>query len=1162
MLEHEPSPANLPWPAQLRDQIIVLFSLDELQTLCFALQLDYEELEGASKSAKIASLIRLLAGRGRIDDLLDKCEMLRAEASWDVLREAYANQPELTLAPDIAWPARLRDRIAAHFTLAEVQQLALDLGVDYDELGEGGKSRKIATLIGRLAHRSDVLALVERCQALRSHLDWAELRDTAAQHPELFTVPAESPGDTYHFAGDFRGANITIVSAAEVRDIESQPPEPGGPPYKGLQYFDEADAGHFFGRETLTAWIVGRLAQTQFLTVIGASGSGKSSLVRAGVIPALLRGQRLADGSLPPTDSGQWHITVMTPSTHPLDALAAALLPDTESLSAVADLQRTLAQNPRALTLATRALLARGSSPHLLLVIDQFEEVFTLCRDAAERRAFVDNLVTAVDPENGADITVLLTLRADFYARCAEHDALRGLVSQYQEYIGAMSRDELALAIVQPAALGDWCLQEGLVEQMLDDVGDEPGALPLLSHALLETWARRRGRTMTLSGYRESGGVRGAIAQTAESIFQQRLTQEQQPIARMIFVRLTEVGESEDGETPDTRRRATFSELITRATDAGTLNVVLDILTDARLITTGLVPPEETQVVEVAHEALIREWPTLRHWLDQDRTNLVRHRQLTADVADWLKLDRDPGALYRGARLKQMAAWIKHFSDPLSVEELAFLDASRAVEAEDAAQRQRLARAKRTQRILYGVAGALAVAIVAVVAYFATRSDPLDCEPQLMTGRFNVAVAEIAVLDENGNLVNDDSRAGEQLAARIEGFLNEAFAVDDTSSGDIQVWADGPALLAARCAEIGVVADDLVGVTSPISATEAVNADVVIYGTLRPVAERAELAVAFYVAPQFGQDSGDIVGTYAFEKTVPVFDIDDPGSEVDAVLGPQVAAMAYMARGFTAEVLGQPERALVDFEAAADLVQAADFAHFFVGQEYLFLAQADTDQAERYLKRATAAFERALSSERAPENARAHIGLGGVHFVRAQNRLNAALADDFTGDVAAALADVQAEAALALDYFEGVVAGGNQIETYGVPVDQIARLGQGIALRVSGEAAYYQNDADGALAAIEAAIVVLEQAVFDLAATNDHRLLSQVYQALGSVYEWRSFLLGERGAADASADAIGKARGYYGQCLGLGESFPFDTYMVEEVVEKLCRPRYELLTGQ
>ena len=392
-------------------------------------------------------------------------------------------------------------------------------------------------------------------------------------------------GKTYHLSGDFRGAIVnvesTFVNSAAALDIESLPPEPGDPPYKGLQYFDEADADHFLGREALTARLVGRLRETRFLAVIGASGSGKSSVVRAGMLPALRRGKQLDDGALPPAGSDKWLIRVMTPTAHPLDALAAALLPDAEP-AAVAALRDELAANPDTLAgTATRAVDGTDH-PRLLLVIDQFEEVFSLGRHEDERLAFINNLVSAAS--GNAPILIVIVLRADFYARCAQYDGLRELVSHYQEYIGAMNREELFRVIVLPAARDGWKIQEGLVELMLDDVGDEPGALPLLSHALLETWKRRRGRTMPLSGYKESGGVRGAIAKTAETVLQQKLSPEQRPIARMIFVRLTELGEDADGETPDTRRRALFSELITRATDEPMLDAVLSILVDSRLV--------------------------------------------------------------------------------------------------------------------------------------------------------------------------------------------------------------------------------------------------------------------------------------------------------------------------------------------------------------------------------------------------------------------------------------------------------------------------------------------------------------------------------------------------------------------------------------------------
>src|SRR5215211_1489773 len=498
-----------------------------------------------------------------------------------------------------------------------------------------------------------------------------------------------SSGDRYDLSGDFRGAVVniksTIVSSAEIKDLENLPPEPGESPFQGLQYFDEKDADRFFGRETLTAQVVGRLASSSFLTVIGASGSGKSSVVRAGVIPALRRGERLADGSLPPTDSGQWDMRILTPSAHPLDALAASLTRDAESVAATTTLRNDLVQDPNTLCLIARRVLAQNEKKHLLLVIDQFEEIFTQCRQDDERRSFIENILHAIDLNNPQPISILLTLRADFYAQLAFEDRLRELVSQNQEFIGAMSRDELTRTILQPAALGNWKIQEGLVDVILDDLGSEPGALPLLSHALLETWKRRRGRVLTTSGYMASGGVHGAIAQTAETVFRQRLTADQQPIARMIFIKLAEVGEG----SLDTRRRATFSELITRAADPVTIDAVLSILTDARLITTDTLEPGDVRIVEVAHEALIREWPTLRDWLNQNRNGLILHRQLTEDTNDWIKLGRDPGALYRGVRLQQMSEWAKANTELISLAEQEFLAASQKIAEEELKQSQR-----------------------------------------------------------------------------------------------------------------------------------------------------------------------------------------------------------------------------------------------------------------------------------------------------------------------------------------------------------------------------------------------------------------------------------------------------------------------------------------
>ncbi|MGE5465209.1 MAG: BTAD domain-containing putative transcriptional regulator, partial [Syntrophothermus sp.] len=436
----------------------------------------------------------------------------------------------------------------------------------------------------------------------------------------------------------------------------TEAPSPGEPPFKGLQYFDEVDCDLFFGREVLTQKLADQLRDAQFLSVIvGASGSGKSSLVRAGLIP-FLRKEKEAG-----------HIHIITPTAHPLEALATELTRQSESVTAAATLLDDLAQDPRSLALF---FARRNGEEHTLLIVDQFEELFTLCRDEFEREAFIDNLLAASSSSHTGTgdrgkVTLILTLRADFYAHLAQYPELRDRVAKHQEYIGPMTTEELRRAIEEPARRSHWEFEPGLVELILRDVGDEPGALPLLSHALLETWKRRAGHTLTLKGYADAGGVRGAIAHTAESIFQS-LSPEEQEVARDIFLRLTELGEG----TEDTRRRASLEELMSQEEDRNEVRTVLNILADARLITLG----ENT--AEVAHEALIREWPTLREWLNQDRESLRLHRHLTEAAHDWELLGEDPGALYRGTHLAQAREWAALHPKALNAAEREFLAAS------------------------------------------------------------------------------------------------------------------------------------------------------------------------------------------------------------------------------------------------------------------------------------------------------------------------------------------------------------------------------------------------------------------------------------------------------------------------------------------------------
>jgi WD40 repeat protein/DNA-binding XRE family transcriptional regulator len=559
--------------------------------------------------------------------------------------------------------------------------------------------------------------------------------------PDLATIPARfAPVLELEREPALLARLMDLAASMDRQDA----PASGLPPFKGLQYFDEVDADLFFGREADVAGLLARLVAsstsnhpTPFLAVVGASGSGKSSIVRAGLVPALRWN---------PSSSG-WLIHILTPTARPLESLAASLNREGESVSATATLIDDLARDPRSLHLFARRMLAGGStllrnsksmSPapstpsgarRLLLVIDQFEELFTLCRDESERQAYVENLMGAVQSEGLTSVVV--TLRADFYAHCAPYDLLRQAMAREQQYIGPMTADELRRAIEEPLQRGGWSAEPGLIEVFLEAVQGEPGALPLLSHALLETWHRRRGRTLTLSGYLASGGVRGAIAETAEAVFQDQLTPQQRAIARRVFLRLTELGESE--AVADTRRRVTFDELISKPEEVQSIRDTLTMLADARLITM------DKDTVEVAHEALIREWPTLRGWLEDNRESLRFHRHLTESSREWSTSDRGQDLMYRGARLIQAREWAAAHPDEMNDLEREFVEASQASAECEAAEReaqrdreleaaQKLAEEQEQRaeeqsrgagqlrrRALY-LAGALALAVVAGLA--------------------------------------------------------------------------------------------------------------------------------------------------------------------------------------------------------------------------------------------------------------------------------------------------------------------------------------------------------------------------------------------------------------------------------------------------------------
>ena len=399
---------------------------------------------------------------------------------------------------------------------------------------------------------------------------------------------------------------------------------------------------------------------SRFLAVVGPSGSGKSSLVKAGLIPALRR------GGLPGSEN--WFITSMTPGHQPLKEMAAALqrvavqLPD--------DLPVMLAENERGLLSATQSILPAGDGAELALFIDQFEELFTLTEDESARSHFLQSLVTAViDP--ASRLRVIMTLRADFTGHPLQYVDFGEMVSRRTEFVLPLTPDELETAITAPARNAGMTIETALVQQLIRQVYDQPGALPHLQYALTELFERRQGRLLTQDAYRQSGGVAGALANRAGQIFDS-LRDTDQGIARQVFLRLVTL--SETGEA--TRRRVLRSELeglacLVEEPDGGRnrLAALLDQFGHYRLLTFDHDRITRSPTVEVAHEALLHAWPRLQAWLAESHADLVTQRLLNRAAAEWSEAARDPSFLARGARLEQLAAWRQNTSLALTQDE-------------------------------------------------------------------------------------------------------------------------------------------------------------------------------------------------------------------------------------------------------------------------------------------------------------------------------------------------------------------------------------------------------------------------------------------------------------------------------------------------------------
>ncbi|WP_180903779.1 helix-turn-helix domain-containing protein [Nonomuraea indica] len=550
----------------------------------------------------------------------------------------------------------------------------------------------------------------------------------------------------------------------------------GGCPYRGLRPYEAEDARWFFGRQhavaLLVSWLTDRLHGEGPLAVVAPSGAGKSSLLRAGLLAAV-RG-----GALPVPGSRSWPALLFTPGDQPVGELLTRVAAATGLDRAALD--RALADGPDAFAARVREGLGGSGDRRLVLVVDQLEELFTLCRDPAERHTFLSAVHALTVPPGaggGAPALVVLGVRADFYGHCLAHPGLVDALRDGQLPLGPMTPAELRDVITGPARAAGLTLEPGLVELLLRDLGvrpetsehdprpgPEPGALPLLSHAMLVTWQRRSGDTLTVEDYRRTGGIGGAVAASAERVYQ-ALDPEGREIARRLFLQMVCVGE-DDAETrrPVDPRRLPESHFPPEATSA-----VVEAFARARLLTV------DACHVQPAHEALLRAWPLLREWILAGRAGLRLRRQLLEAAETWEREGRDPSLLYRGARLQAAQEWAAGAETVPTLPERDFLDAGLALRAaEEAAARRRV---RRVRHLAVTLAVLLVLASTATV--YAARTQVAATEQRDVALSQKVAGEAAALREAAPSLAAQLSLAAYRLARTPEarGGLLTAFTL-------------------------------------------------------------------------------------------------------------------------------------------------------------------------------------------------------------------------------------------------------------------------------------------------------------------------------------------------------------------------------------------------
>ncbi|MBE8988196.1 caspase family protein [Nostoc sp. LEGE 12450] len=439
-------------------------------------------------------------------------------------------------------------------------------------------------------------------------------------------------------------------------------------PYKGLSYFDctEADANLFYGRTALTDELLEKVRSGNFLAVLGASGSGKSSVVRAGLLYQLKLGRRLSS-------SDTWQLKIFRPGINPLQNLALAFvesdLSDIERASQLAKAEELIAKG----AVGLGQLITAAQTQRVVLVVDQFEEAFTQCQDITKRQQFFECVLGALQRDDNK-LCLIITMRADFFGKCLEQE-YGGLAKKIQEHlvtVTPMNREELETAIIKPAEYMNLAVELELVSQMIADVENSPGSLPLLQYTLTELWQQRTEERLTLTMYSKLGGVRGTLQTRATQVYESLSLEEQQATKR-IFLELTQLGEG----TEDTRRQVVQRDLVSSQHSEALINKIIQRLADEKLVVTSTLS-NQIAVVDVAHEALIRHWLLLRKWIEESRDILRQQRKIEAAAIEWRDRRRVKDYLFQGKRLREVVDFQKQQTENLKLSDLAieFIQAS------------------------------------------------------------------------------------------------------------------------------------------------------------------------------------------------------------------------------------------------------------------------------------------------------------------------------------------------------------------------------------------------------------------------------------------------------------------------------------------------------